>query len=92
MQFSKDGFQLTRSKIVKLEDSMTSTLGKAGIETEYTGDADQPPPEQGSSELLGILAALIVLLIVFRTFVAAGRADPLRGRLGADGVRAAVPA
>ena len=61
-----------RSKIVKLEDSMTATLGKAGIETEYTGDADQPPPEQGSSEALGILAALIVLLIVFRTFVAAG--------------------
>ena len=51
---------------------MTATLGKAGIQTEYTGDADQPPPEQGSSELLGILAALIVLLIVFRTFVAAG--------------------
>ena len=72
VQFSKDGFQLTRSKIVKLEDSMTATLGKAGIQTEYTGDADQPPPEQGSSELLGILAALIVLLIVFRTFVAAG--------------------
>ena len=56
VQFSKDGFQLTRSKIVKLEDSMTSTLGKVGIQTEYTGDADQPPPEQGSSELLGILS------------------------------------
>jgi RND superfamily putative drug exporter len=72
VQFSKDGFQLHRSKIVKLEDSMTATLAKAGIQTEFTGDADQPPPEQGSSELLGILAALIVLLIVFRTFVAAG--------------------
>src|SRR3954452_7979642 len=35
VQFSKDGFQLTRSKIVKLEDSMTATLGKAGIQTEY---------------------------------------------------------
>ncbi|HEY3614249.1 MAG TPA: MMPL family transporter, partial [Gaiellales bacterium] len=72
IQYSKDGFELTRSKVVALEDSMTSTLGKVGIQTEYTGDADQPPPEQGSSEALGILVALIVLLIVFRTFVAAG--------------------
>ena len=72
VQFSKDGFQLTRSKIVSLEDHMTARLGQAGIRTEYTGDADQPPPEQGASEALGILVALIVLLIVFRTFVAAG--------------------
>jgi RND superfamily putative drug exporter len=72
VQFSKDGFQLTRSKIVSLEDHMTARLNQAGIRTEYTGDADQPPPEQGASEALGILVALIVLLIVFRTFVAAG--------------------
>ena len=51
---------------------MTARLDQAGIRTEYTGDADQPPPEQGASEALGILVALIVLLIVFRTFVAAG--------------------
>ena len=51
---------------------MDATLAKAGIQAEYTGDADQPPPEQGASEALGILVALIVLLIVFRTFVAAG--------------------
>ena len=72
VQFSKDGFQLSRSKIVKLEDSMQATLGKAGIETEFTGDADQAPPEQGTSELIGILVALVVLLVVFRTVVAAG--------------------
>jgi putative drug exporter of the RND superfamily len=72
VQFSKDGFQLTRSKIVSLEDHMSARLSQAGIRTEYTGDADQPPPEQGASEALGILVALIVLLIVFRTFVAAG--------------------
>jgi putative drug exporter of the RND superfamily len=72
VQFSKDGFQLSRTKIVALEKSMTSTLAKAGIKTEYTGDADSPPPSQGASEALGILAALLVLLIVFRTVVAAG--------------------
>ena len=37
---------------------------------EYNGDAEFPPIKQGPQELLGLLAALIVLLVVFRTFVA----------------------
>ena len=72
VQFDKDGFQLSRSKMVKLEDAITATMDKAGVQTEYTGDADQAPPEQGTSELIGILVALLVLLVVFRTVVAAG--------------------
>ena len=38
---------------------------------EFNGDAEFPPIEQGPQELLGLLAALLVLLVVFRTFVAA---------------------
>ena len=72
VQFSEDGFVLKREKIVKLEDEMNATLAKAGINAEFTGDAEQAPPEQGASELLGIGVALLVLLIVFRTVVAAG--------------------
>ena len=37
---------------------------------EFNGDAEFPPIEQGTQELLGLLAALIVLLLVFRTFAA----------------------
>ena len=37
---------------------------------EFNGDAEFPPIEQGPQELLGLFAALIVLLVVFRTFVA----------------------
>ena len=37
---------------------------------EYNGEAEFPPIKQGPQELLGLLAALIVLLVVFRTFVA----------------------
>jgi RND superfamily putative drug exporter len=72
VQFSKDGFELSRTKVVALEDSIQGTLGKVDVQTEFTGDADQAPPEQGLSEIIGILVALVVLLIVFRTFVAAG--------------------
>ncbi|MET0938783.1 MAG: MMPL family transporter, partial [Gaiellaceae bacterium] len=46
------------------------TVEPAGVTVEYNGDAEFPPIEQGTQELLGLLAALIVLLIVFRTFVA----------------------
>jgi RND superfamily putative drug exporter len=41
-----------------------------GVTVEYNGEAEFPPIEQGTSEALGLLAAIIVLLIVFRTFVA----------------------
>ena len=37
---------------------------------EFNGDAEFPPIQQGIQELLGFLAAFIVLMIVFRTFVA----------------------
>ena len=46
------------------------TVEPAGVTVEFNGDAEFPPIEQGTQELLGLLAALIVLLIVFRTFVA----------------------
>ena len=42
----------------------------AGVTVEYNGEAEFPPLEQGISEALGLLAAIIVLLFVFRTFVA----------------------
>ncbi len=41
-----------------------------GIQSEFTGQADQAPPDSGASEQIGFLAAIIVLLIVFRTATA----------------------
>ena len=46
------------------------TVEPAGLTVEFNGDAEFPPIEQGPQELLGLLAALIVLIVVFRTFVA----------------------
>ena len=40
------------------------------MQAEFNGDAEFPPIQQGIQELLGFLAAFIVLMIVFRTFVA----------------------
>jgi RND superfamily putative drug exporter len=55
-----------------VQEAVREAVEPAGIQVEFNGDAEFPPIEQGTQELLGLLAALIVLLIVFRTFTAAG--------------------
>jgi uncharacterized membrane protein YdfJ with MMPL/SSD domain len=69
-QFDRVIFAKDRDAIVKVEDAVREAVAPAGIEVEYNGDAEFPPIEQGPQELLGLFAALIVLLVVFRTFVA----------------------
>ena len=53
-----------------MQDAVRQTVEPAGVTVEFNGDAEFPPIEQGTQEMLGLLAALIVLLIVFRTLVA----------------------
>ena len=60
-----------REDVVAVEDAVRETVEPAGVTVEYNGEAEFPPIEQGTSEALGLLAGIIVLLLVFRTFVAA---------------------
>ena len=59
-----------REEVVAVEDAVRETVEPAGVTVEFNGEAEFPPVEQGTSEALGLLAAIIVLLLVFRTFVA----------------------
>jgi len=59
-----------RSRVVAVQDAVREAVEPAGVQVEFNGDAEFPPIEQGTQELLGFLAAFIVLMIVFRTFVA----------------------
>jgi RND superfamily putative drug exporter len=70
-QFDQTIEDADRDQVVAVEDYVRGAVKDAGVTTEYNGEAEFPPIEQGTSELLGLLAAIIVLLIVFRTFVAA---------------------
>jgi len=70
-QFDRVIYDKDRDSVVNVEDTVRDALAPVGVTVEYNGEAEFPPIEQGTSELLGLLAALIVLLIVFRTFVAA---------------------
>ena len=70
VQFDQLGFDIERANVVRLEDGARAAGSAAGVQVEWQGGADLPPPEQGTSELLGFLAAFVVMLVVFRTFVA----------------------
>jgi putative drug exporter of the RND superfamily len=59
-----------RDAVVAVQDAVREDVEPAGVTVEYNGDAEFPPVEQGTSEILGLLAAILVLLVVFRTFAA----------------------
>ena len=69
---SSIGSSTTRiaTAVVAVQDAVREAVEPAGLTVEFNGDAEFPPIEQGPQELLGLLAALIVLIVVFRTFVA----------------------
>jgi RND superfamily putative drug exporter len=69
-QFDRVIFDTDREAVLAVQDSIREEVEPVGVVVEYNGDAEFPPIEQGTQELLGLLAALLVLLVVFRTFVA----------------------
>jgi RND superfamily putative drug exporter len=69
-QFNETIEEEDRDAVVAVEDAVRETVEPAGVTVEYNGEAEFPPIEQGTSEALGLLAAIIVLAFVFRTFVA----------------------
>ncbi|HET9436714.1 MAG TPA: MMPL family transporter [Gaiellaceae bacterium] len=70
-QFDRIIYEEDRERVVAVQDAVREAVEPAGVQAEFNGDAEFPPIEQGTQELLGLLAALIVLLVVFRTFTAA---------------------
>jgi putative drug exporter of the RND superfamily len=69
-QFNETIEDKDRDEVVAVQDAVRERVRPAGVTVEYNGEAEFPPIEQGTSEALGLLAAMIVLLIVFRAFTA----------------------
>jgi RND superfamily putative drug exporter len=70
-QFDRVIYDKDRDAVVDVQEAVRDAVAPAGVTVEFNGEAEFPPIEQGTQELLGLLAALIVLLVVFRTFTAA---------------------
>jgi RND superfamily putative drug exporter len=69
VQYDKTGFQLPRSGIVKLENQLQSIAAPAGMQVQFTGEAENAPPTQGLSDIIGLVAAFIILMVLFRALV-----------------------
>jgi RND superfamily putative drug exporter len=69
VQYDRTGFDIPREDIVDLQDELRGIGEAAGLQTEFTGEAEQPPIEQGTGELIGIAVALIILMVLFRALV-----------------------
>jgi RND superfamily putative drug exporter len=71
VQYDRTGFELPRSGIVALEDQLRSIGGPSGVQVEFTGEAESAPPTQGASDLIGLVAAFLILMVLFRALVPA---------------------
>src|SRR5262245_38171074 len=69
-QFDQTIEDSDRPAVVAVQDAVRQAVAPAGVTVEFNGEAEFPPIKQGTSEALGLLAPLIVLLIVSRTSVA----------------------
>jgi RND superfamily putative drug exporter len=69
VQYDKTGFELPRSGVTKAEDQLQSIARPAGLQVEFTGEAENAPPTQGISDIIGLLAAFVILMVLFRALV-----------------------
>jgi putative drug exporter of the RND superfamily len=74
VQFRQQAFNVPKTSVTELQQRINSATAGHGITVAYSGQVIQAaqPVSTGSSELMGIAAAIIILLIVFGTIVAAG--------------------
>ena len=69
-QFDRVIYTKDRDPVVAVQDAVRKTVEPAGVTVEFNGEAESPQIQQGIQELLGFIAAFVVLMIVFRTLVA----------------------
>jgi putative drug exporter of the RND superfamily len=68
-RYDRTSWQLPRSGIVALENQLRAIGEPAGIQVEFTGEAESAPPTQGISDVIGLVAAFVILMILFRALV-----------------------
>jgi RND superfamily putative drug exporter len=73
VNYAKQGNQITTQDFTRLEDAMQPARA-AGLQVEFGGEVARAGerPDLGSSEIYGLIAAMIVLLLAFGSVVAMG--------------------
>ena len=71
VQFDETSWELPASTAPDFKAAVEQAVAGTGVGVAFTGQVMQEQPKQGASEAIGLLAAIIILLIVFGTVVAA---------------------
>ena len=73
VQFRQQAFDVPRKNVDQLENDVNQALAGKAVKVAFSGQVITAiSPNDSLSTIVGLIAALIVLLIVFGTFVAAG--------------------
>ena len=71
VQFDQRAWTLPANTAPDFKAAVEKAVDGSGVQVAFTGQVMQEQPKQGASEAIGLLAAIIILLIVFGTVVAA---------------------
>ncbi len=74
VQFSEAAFDVPVDDVERFQDDTLAAVEGSGVQLEFAGQVIQAaqPVETGTSELLGIVAAIIILIVMLGSAVAAG--------------------
>jgi putative drug exporter of the RND superfamily len=72
VQYADPAFEIPSSAVDELQTAVRAAVDGTGVQVEFTGAAVEEQPETGTSELLGLLAAMVILIVVFGSVVAMG--------------------
>ena len=74
VQFDRPGFEVPKEDVERLQEDVLAAVEGSPVQAEFTGAvlAASEEPETGKSELLGLIAAVVILVIVFGSVVAMG--------------------
>jgi putative drug exporter of the RND superfamily len=71
VRFDTQAAEVEQKNVDQLEEDVSAAVAGSGLEVEYGGDVvNAMPKETGSSEIIGLAAAVVVLLLVLGTAVA----------------------
>ena len=72
VQYADPAFEIPSGAVDELQAAVQAAVDGSGMQVEFTGAAVEEQPETGTSELLGLLAAMVILIVVFGSVVAMG--------------------
>jgi putative drug exporter of the RND superfamily len=72
VQYADPAFEIPSGAVDELQADVRATVAGTTVQAEFTGAAVEEQPETATSELLGLLAAMVILIVVFGSVIAMG--------------------